>query len=218
MSEEKKMIGGIGLITLLIFIGGIFFMSRGGQEQKTVMSAEDIAILARNNDHKITSKNAKVTVVEFADFQCPACGATHPVLKQILDEYKGKVTFVYRHFPLPQHQNAIIAAKAAEAAGSQGKFWEMHDMLYENQSDWGESGASAEIFVQYAKSLKLDVKKFTSDLNSKAYDNRIQQDKVDGMTLGVNATPTLYINNEKLVGSTTYENLKATIDVALQKK
>src|SRR5581483_190972 len=108
-------------------------------------SISDSTVLTRNANHKITSTNTKVTIIEFADFQCPACGQAHPALKQILEEYKGKVTFIYRHFPLPQHQNAILAAKASEAAGEQGKFWEMHDMLYEKQNEWSESNNAEEI-------------------------------------------------------------------------
>jgi protein-disulfide isomerase len=215
MSQDMKIIVGISVATLLILFGGVFFLAQGQEE--TVKSVNDPNTLVRLFSHKITADNAKITIVEFADFQCPACANTHPVLKQILEEYKGKINFVYRHFPLPQHKNAILAAKAAEIAGEQGKFWEMYDVLYEKQIEWSESSTASELFTQYAKELALDTNSFSTLLNSTKYEEVIQQDKSDGTALGVNSTPTLFINSKKLDVFPTYQSLRGIIEEELKK-
>jgi protein-disulfide isomerase len=197
MTTETKFIGSIGILTMTIMVGGIFLFSRQ-PTQTAVLSASDTAILTRNATHAIKAKNTKVTVVEFADFQCPACAAAHPIVKEVLEKYKGKITFIYRHFPLNQHKNARLAARAAEAANNQGKFWEMHDMLYENQKEWSESSSAKEVFTGYAKVLGLNNEIFEKAINSTDFDDAIQHDYVDGVTLGVNSTPTFFLNGNKL--------------------
>lgn len=211
MTQEAKVIVGIGAVTLLILFGGIFFLSKNDQQSASTPSA-DLAILMRNTKHKAGAEKAVVTIVEFGDFQCPACGRAYPVIKQLLEENKNKITFVYRHFPLPQHKNALLAARAAEAAGSQGKFWEMHDLLFMRQETWSESSDASKIFTSYAEELKLNTDRFSEDFSSKIYDAAIQSDKDDGIRLGVNSTPTLFIDDKKVTVSPTYENLKNLID------
>ncbi len=129
-----------------------------------------------------------------------------------MSDYGKEVTFIFRHFPLPQHRNAVLAAKAAEAAGEQGKFFEMADMLYSQQDRWSESGkdVAEEIFIDLAKDLALDMETFNNDLESNKYDDRIQTDKSDGLQLGVNSTPTIFINGQRIY-EPTYENLKEAI-------
>ncbi len=214
MTQELKVVLGIGIASMVIIFGAIFFLSNKN-ESSTVLGLSDNAILMRNSKHSIPADNAKVTIVEFADFQCPACGRTYPVLKQVLAEYKGKITFIYRHFPLPQHSNAMLAAQASEAASAQGKFWEMYSMLYENQTTWSESLTASEIFTGYAKKLGLDTQQFSQDLSNASFEKSIQSDKDDGIRLGVNSTPTFFINNKKLEESPTYSVFKSTIDKAL---
>lgn len=209
MTQEVKIMGGIGIISILLLIGSVFFFS--GQEKEAAPQQADAAVLAKNNVHSVVSDTAKVTIVEFADFQCPACARTQPVIKQILHDYQDDVTFVFRHFPLPQHTNAIPAARAAEAAGEQKKFFEMADLLYANQSRWGESRDPQDIFLDLAGDLGLNKEQFMKDLESQKYDERIQEDKSDGMTLGANSTPTIFINGQKLQEAPTYDNLKEAI-------
>jgi len=211
MTQEAKVIVGIGLATLLILVVGVLFLSKNDQQSASTPSA-DQAILMRNIKHKAGAEKADVTIVEFGDFQCPACGRTYPIIKRILEENKNKITFVYRHFPLPQHKNALLAARAAEAAGSQGKFWEMHDLLFMRQETWSESSEASKIFTSYAEELKLNIDRFSENFSSKTYDAAIQSDKDDGIRLGVNSTPTLFINNKKVTVAPTYENLKNLID------
>lgn len=197
MNQENKIFIGIGLITFLIIACGIFLFGKSGP-QVAGAATVDQGILLRNSHNSIRVQKVKVTLVEFADFQCPACGAAHPIVKQVLEKYKDKIMFVYRHFPLQQHRNARLAARAAEAAGAQSRFWEMYDVLYEKQTEWGESTDAKQLFISYAKMLELDSTIFTKALESDKFDQSIQQDYSDGVTLGVNSTPNFFLNGKKL--------------------
>lgn len=150
--------------------------------------------------------NAKVTLVEFADYECPHCKRFQPVLRQILDEFQGDVKLYFKHYPLPQHTNARLAAEAAVAAQKQGKFWQFEDKLWVNQ----DSLSPAEM-EKYAKESGLDVTKFRQDMDSKAVKERVQKDRVDGSTLGLSSTPTLYINGREYTDSRDTESLREWI-------
>ena len=163
------------------------------------------------------NKESKVTLIEYSDFQCPACAFYYNVAGQLMREYGAKIRLVYRHFPLPQHKNARIAAKVAEAAGSKGKFWQMHDMLFENQKIWSEQVDPRGIIVDYAKSFSLDVQKFEEDLDSKEVSDKIENDLKSGESLGINATPTFYLNGKKLRNVASYEELKKMIEDEINK-
>src|SRR5690242_15182075 len=139
--------------------------------------------------------DAKVTLEEFGDFQCPSCGAFYRELKKTEAEFGPRLQVVFREYPLqPPHAHAVLAAQAAEAAGLQDRFWEMHDKLYENQSAWSDAKDVKAIFVDYAKELELDTDRFTRDLDSDAVSNRITQDGIRGHALGVTGTPTVFVN------------------------
>ena len=219
MTNENKILIGIGVVTLLLV--GIAVFSLGGNNSSnsdaTSKEAKDIKTLIRSDSHAKGPANAKVTVVEFGDFQCPACGSAYPVVSQILGEYKDKVRFVYRNYPLPVHKNAKVAAQAAEAAGAQGKYFEMYDALFGNQKAWSESDkALDDYFVKYAKELKLDVEKFTKEVKENKYNAKIEKDISDGNAVGVNATPTFYINGVEQVGGLPYDEFKKKVDEALK--
>jgi protein-disulfide isomerase len=158
-------------------------------------------------------KNATVTLVEFSDFQCPFCSRVVPTLKQLEKEYEGKVKFVFKNQPLPFHQNARPAANAAMAANEQGKFWEMHDKLFENQQKLDR--ASLE---QYANDLHLDMGKFRAALDSNKFDAQISADSAEGTKVGAGGTPTFFINGHQIVGAVGIEQFKAVIDDELKKK
>lgn len=218
MTQEVKMLLGIGIATLLVIVGAVFFLSSGSPASETTPEqiAENNEYLIRENSTKMGSESASVTIVEFADFQCPACGAAHPALKQALSEYQDQVQFVYRHFPLVIHKNAKLAAYSAEAAGLQGKFWEMHDLLFENQNDWSESTSPMDIFTEYATELELDTAKFAEDVKSDTIKEKVDNDQRDGTLVGVNATPTIFINGKpSFRGAPNYNDLKAAIDAEL---
>lgn len=216
MSQDTKIIGIIGLVTLLIIVGAVFFLSKQGTKAIPSETA-DTKKLIKDDSHKIATDGAKVTIVEFADFQCPACGAVHPTTKQIIKEYSGKITFVFRHFPLQIHKNAQVAAQAAEAAGEQKKFWEMHDLLFENQRAWSDSDNPIEKFVSYASSLQLDTEKFRKSVENNTFAAKIRSDQDDGIALYVDATPTFFINGQKYSGVLEYDEFKTKIDVLLKK-
>ncbi len=155
---------------------------------------------------------AKVTITEYSDFQCPACGSYYPMVKRLGTDFKN-VTIVYRHFPLPQHKNARAAAQAAEAAGQQGKFWEMHDMLFENQNFWSDSNSPEEIFSTYAQKLALDLEKYKSDFNSSAAKTKITSDYQSGAN-EIDGTPTFFLNNKKIQNPRSYEEFRSIIQQA----
>lgn len=211
MTTEAKTIFGIGIASIIIVVGGVLML---GQNSPPPQS--DSKALERGDSYKISSTSAKVTVVEFADFQCPACGQAHPIVKQIIEQYQGKINFVYRHFPLPQHQNAQLAAEAAEAAGEQGKFWQMHDLLFENQSSWSEQSSALDIFVDYAKELNLDIDKFKKQVEDNKFADKIKRDVNDGRDLGVNATPTFFINGQKFPGVLGLAEFRNKIEAGLK--
>lgn len=215
MSTEAKVLLGITIGSLIILFSGVFFASFADKKQSD--SGVNQEILLRYNRNRIGNENAKVTIVEFADFQCPACRAVHPNIKKVLEEYKDNVTFVYRHFTLSQHEYAVSAALASEAAGRQGKFWEMYDKIYVNQKEW-ESSNAPEYFEKYAKELGLDMKRYSEDLKDPKLVESIKQDTQDGDLLGVSGTPTFFINGKKLVGQPSYDNLKKSIENELKSK
>ncbi len=158
------------------------------------------------NDHTKWSSDKKNLLIEYSDFQCPACKNAHNILKTI--EASGsadfsitkKVTFVYRHFPLSQiHNKANVAAYAAEAAGKQDKFWEMTNLLFDNQQTWKESNnPQQEDFVNYAKELKLDADRFKKDIDSSEVKNKVAEDLKDANQMGISSTPTFFLNGQKV--------------------
>ena len=159
--------------------------------------------------------DSKVALIEYSDFQCPACGTYYPLLKQLAKEEGEKFNFVYRHFPLPQHGNAKNAAYAAEAAGKQGKFWEMHNMIFEDQKVWSESRKAKEIFADYAKTLELNMEQFEKDRDSQAAKEKVESDYNGGQKAGVNATPTFFLNGKRIQPA-NYENFKSLLNQAAE--
>jgi Na+:H+ antiporter, NhaA family len=169
--------------------------------------------------HVRGNANAPVTVEEFADFQCPTCGYYYPELKKIEGEFGDRLKVIFRENPLvPTHQFGLVAAQAAEAAGLQGEaqFWAMHDKLFENQKNWSDAKDVLPLFVDYAKQIGLDTDRFVRDMNGEAVAQRIFQDGKRSHALGVNQTPTFYVNGKEAKGdSWKPEGLRAMIKEAL---
>lgn len=219
MRKETLLLAGIGLVTLAILVGAAFLMGGSNPAQTAQNKVTDTKLLIGSNPHHEGSSSAKVTVVEYGDFQCPACGAAHPTVRQIINDYKDKIYFVFRNFPLPMHQNARVAAAAAEAAGVVGgeaKYWEMHNKLYDTQDEWSESTNAPAIFEGYAKELGLDVDAFKKAETDKATLDKIQKDENDGLALGINSTPTFFINGEEYPAVMDYTTFKQKIDAAMK--
>jgi protein-disulfide isomerase len=163
---------------------------------------------------------APVTLEEFGDFQCPPCGALYPELKKIEAEYGPRLRVVFRQSPIISlHKHALNAAHAAEAAGLQGRFWEMHDMLYENQAKWDKAEDVRPIFSDYARALNLDVQRFNTDMDGTEVSKRILNDQNRAASLHVKGTPTLFINGRQVQPTeVTPEGLRAAINAALREK
>lgn len=168
-------------------------------------------------NHVFGNGSSGVTVIEYGDFQCPACYSYFPIFAQLKEEYKDRVTFQFRHFPLKQiHQNATAAHRAAEAAARQDKFWEMHDLLYENQKSWENSNNAAQFFEDYATQLELDIEKFKADVASSEVNDIINADFKAGQDLGVNGTPSFVVDGKLIETPNSIEAFREIIDKAIQ--
>jgi protein-disulfide isomerase len=187
---------------------GLFALTNTGAEPNKPKG--DASKVVRDTSHK--KGTGPIQMVEFGDFQCPACYAAEPNVEKLLSEDGAKITFYFRNFPLEQHTNAQAAAQAAEAAGDQGKYWEMHDILYAKQKEWSAGADPTDKFLAYAKELRLDEAKFKKAIQDKQFQTIIDQDAADGEALGVNSTPSFFFNGQKYTGNSTYEALKAKVD------
>jgi protein-disulfide isomerase len=199
------------LAALAIVFGGIFFFSKA-KSSAPGKSGSSSAV----SNHTLGT-GTKVKLVEYGDYQCPACGQFFPIVKQLQAKYADQMTFRFAHFPLVQiHQNAMAGARAAEAASLQGKFWEMHDLLYQNQNSWSASSDPNPYFVQYATSLGLDVTKYKQDMASQAVLNTINADTSEVQALGASGTPTFVLNGKKIENPNSLEAFSQVIDEAIK--
>ena len=149
--------------------------------------------------HALGPSDAPATLEEFGDFECPPCGLLHPVVKTMVKEFGPRLRVIFREFPLvPTHKHALNAARAAEAAGLQGKFWEMHGLLYDNQKTWHEAFDSRPIFEAYAQKIGLDMDRYRRDFNSQIVEQRIFLDGKRAHSLGVKGTPTVFLNGREV--------------------
>ena len=161
-----------------------------------------------DRDHIEGRASARLTLVEFGDYQCPYCGAAYPVVKQLQRDLGSKLRFVFRNFPLTQaHPYAMVAAEAAEAAALQGKFWEMHDIIYENQDQLEPS-----ILPLWAQQLRLNVNELGRAIKEGLVTERIKDDRKSGIHSGVNGTPCLFINGVRFDGAADYEQLREALE------
>ena len=196
--------------TIIIFIAvtlGVLLGVGGLLYQFGASADKPIAEIAGKKAHVLGS--GTVSVVEFSDFQCPACLSVQEPLKQILKKYEGKVELVYRHFPLTSiHKNAQLAAQVAEAAGLQGKFFEMHDVLFAKQTEWEKLGDPMEAFTAYAMLLQLEMTKFEADVTSQAVKDLVNADSLDATRYRLSGTPTFFVNGVK----TEFAQIEAKIE------
>ena len=206
----------VGLV-LLVAAAGTALLLRSNQ-------SVDSSPLAENQSPEQTRKSASadsvVTLEEFGDYQCPPCGQLHPTLKKLKQEYGDRLNFIFRNLPLTQiHKNALAAAQAAEAARMQNRFWEMHDLLYENQELWIDDVNPRSIFTKFAADLGLNTWQFTRDLDSKQIQMRIEADEDAAAQQGIAGTPTLLINGRQLRAEmTTPEGVRNGIELMLAPK
>ncbi len=169
--------------------------------------------------HARGNSNAPVTIEEFGDFQCPSCANVSRILHKLEGDFRDKLRVVFRNFPLAMHAHSTEAAMAAEAAGKQGNFWAMHDMIYANQSEWSHAPDPKALFETYATRAGLDLEKFKADSVSKEVRDRVESDRQQGLSLKVTLTPTLFLNGRPLPSSDLgYEPLREEIEKALGEK
>jgi protein-disulfide isomerase len=175
---------------------------------RTEWSAELTLPVSDERDHVQGSRDAPVTLVEYGDYECPYCGAAYPIVKQVQTQLGERLRFVFRNFPITtSHPHAEHAAEASEAAGVQGRFWEMHDHLYEHQRHLEDSDLHA-----YAEQLGLDVARFDNELAGHAHADRVREDFMSGVHSGVNGTPTFYINGKRHDASYDINTLLAALE------
>jgi protein-disulfide isomerase len=207
---DKRFWGILAVIAVLLI--GVFVVTN----HKKASAPSTAGTLTSHIEGKGSSG---VTLTEYGDYQCPACGQYYPLVKQVQQTYQDQIFFQFRNFPLYQiHPNAIAGARAAEAADMQGKYWEMHDLLYENQQVWSTGSNPLSDFDGYAKQLGLNVTKFDADFKSNTANDRIQADLAKGNQLGIDSTPTFFIDGKKISNPTSIDAFNKVIDTAIQQK
>lgn len=214
-------------VVICVAIFGILIAVSRGQttDVANIESAKVLAAASESGeiaDHVSGKKDSKVILVEYGDFACPGCGQAYPILKELSEQYKDKIAFVFRNFPLTSmHPNAKAAAAAAEAAGLQDKYWEMHDKLYEDQNSWTNLGVNERTarFISYAQAIGVkDIEKLKTDMSSEPVNKKIAFDQALGKKVGVDGTPGIFLNDKK-IGTETWgdkEKFKAAIEEALK--
>ena len=202
LTGESKILLGIVAITVVIIAIASVVMTKPAP----TLSRSD---LLPTNAHTKGKADAKVYLVEFSDFQCPACLSVKPIVDAILAKHPNDLLFAYRHFPLDQHPFSHKAAQAAEAAAVQGKFWEMYDVLFANQKDFSDAK-----FIELAKKLNLDMTKFEADMKAQPLTDIVNMDAQAGASIGVNSTPSFFLNDKKLE-LTSFDDLARAVDEAV---
>ena len=227
MRKEIKILALIGVLVVVAAVVGANYYRESKQSERSPTATAD-SRLVRSDSPTLGRADAPVTVVEFVDPECESCGAFHPTLKRILKDYDGKVRLVIRYMPF--HPNSRLAAAYTEAAGEQGKYWEMQELLFRRQPEWGEihghgpqvaaPAARREpapvLFERYAAELGLDVERVRAAVAENRYATKVERDMKDGQSLGVSKTPTFFVNGRVLMRfGEPY--LRALIDEELRK-
>lgn len=196
MTAHRRLLIWLSVVVLIAASVGLIFLLTSSPDRAPLKLDGQTTQLGWS----VGPEDARITLVVYDDLQCPACARYHVILKQLRERLPGNVRLNFRHFPLKRHANAFFAALCTEAAGRQGKFWEMQDLLYEKQREWATKGRGEleKVFRRYAESLGLDVGQFTRDLYAPELIARVQRDKKSGEVAGVKATPTIFLNNIEL--------------------
>ena len=211
MSKNVKLSIALVVVAVATLLG-VAALSGDDEPEAPESAAERDELLVRDDSPRL-SDGAEATFVEFLDFECPSCAALHPTIDALQEEYGDEVTFVVRHLPL--HTSSVNAARAAEAAGAQGEFEAMYDVLFQRQGEWaGQSDPEEQRFFDYAEELGLDMDQFRADYDDPATLERIEQSEADARALGVTGTPTMFMDGEELEPE-TIQDLVASFDAAV---
>ena len=189
----------VSIILAVLLAGGIYFVRKNQSLQSPVPAAQ-------NWEKSKGPVDAPIQIVEYSDFQCPACMKVQPFLLSLMQEYPEKIRIIFKHYPLPMHKWAGVAHQAAECANVQGKFWEFHDLIYPTQMIWSSSSNAAEYLISFAKSTGVDLDKFGACLSDAEVTKRIMEERASGSALRLSSTPTFFINGERVVGQVELEN------------
>jgi protein-disulfide isomerase len=208
----------IAIVLIVSVIGGLIFL-RSRQNTDASRNPQPASPVPSETVKKLPADTV-VTLEEFGDYQCPPCGVLHPTLKKLKAQYGPNLNFIFRNYPLTEiHKNALLAAQAAEAARVQGRFWEMHDLLYENQKVWSDDVNPKPIFIKFARDLGLDTERFGRDLGNEEVKLRIEADREAATKMGVNGTPTVFINGRRLRDeATTPDGVRKGIELMMSRK
>jgi protein-disulfide isomerase len=200
------------IIILILIIWGLIVASNKASNGSSLNLGQPANVT--DLDHVTGPKDAPVTLVEYSDFQCPACESYFYVVERLIASSTVPIRLVYRHFPLSQHANAIPASLASEAASSQGKFWEMYRLLFDNHTDWTELKDPNPVFIGYATKLGLNVEVFKADMASSTLKQKITDSVKEGTSIGISGTPTFFVNGKVIDNPKSYEEFKTIIEQA----
>ncbi|HVV25609.1 MAG TPA: thioredoxin domain-containing protein [Candidatus Saccharimonadales bacterium] len=201
------------LAAVIIVLIGVFALTNNKSSNGSKSSS------GTPTNHVEGKGQAGVSLVEYGDYECPYCEQYYPIVKQVQAEFNDQITFQFRNFPLTSiHQNAFAGARAAEAAGLQGKFWQMHDTLYDNQDQWAQASDPTKYFNQYAQQLGLNLAQFQKDYSSTKVNDLINADMAAGNKLGVDATPTFYLDGKQINVSASVSSFETQIKNAIAQK
>lgn len=202
------------LLAIIVIFAGVFVFNKNKDSKGSSGNSS-----AQPSNHVIGQGKKGVTLIEYGDYQCPACGQYYPIVKQVQEKYNQDIYFQFRNFPLTQiHPNAMVGARAAEATAKQNKFWEMHDTLYEQQQTWSTASNPSTYFEQYAQQLGLNVAQFKQDMASSAVNDTISADIAAAQKAGANGTPTFVLDGKKIDNPQTLDAFNKVIDDAIKAK
>jgi len=209
---------GVIIILLLTFWGLIALVNNSNASNTSLPEVKVPKAVSKNDITLGTQNDAKVTLIEYADFQCPACTTQAEFIKNLNKDFKDNLLIVYRFLPLDIHKNALPSAQAAFAAFKQNKFWEMSDLLYQNQASWSEADDAQKIFAGYAKTLNLNLDQFTLDYNANSTKEFINNERDEGISLGLTYTPSLFVNGKLIENPKSYADLKKVVQNEINNK
>jgi len=210
MNIKRITFWGLFIIILGLIMWGLVVAMNKPTTGSSLLSPAPIS----TSDHVTGPAKAPVTIIEYGDFECPACGLYFPFVERLLGEASTTVRLVFRHFPLPQHANAMITGEASEAAALQGKFWDMYRIIYEHQNDWSNLADAHLVLDGYAEKIGLDMTKFKADLDSSAVKESVLADLAEGEKIGIDQTPTFFVNGKAITNPQGYEAFKSLIEAA----
>jgi len=202
----------IGVVVVVVLLA-TFASDTPGEGENTLTAP------VTSDEHMKGNPDATITLVEYSDFQCPACSSAYPIVKQLSETFPDELRVVYRHYPLRSiHPQAQLAAQASEAAAMQGKFWDMHDALFNTQTTWANSPDAETFFAQLAESIGLDVDQFKTDMNSKDALAAVNEDAKSGNSANIPGTPTFFLQGNYIQNPGTLDGFKILIDEKIQEQ